>query len=233
MNIVYCCDIVDDNHPCFGDRLHGGLCLPKLCQCCLIAIAVAERSNLHVVKRKISLTPEFSPTVDKGFLLFKVKHPLIMVGFPLVPEGTSDRETDESMDHAVVEHGGILVASKRSQLTWIARTGRQYFFGIDGGLRFGGPILDRVDVRRQSLAVLRGTGSPTDDRLVNPLKSFHTLESNRRSPWLNTGTTPRRINDADGYIQFLMQLASHVITASRKVACSLRRADLPTRIEIV
>ena len=60
MNVPKCRDVVDDHHAGVWDLLHSGLSFPELRKDGWIFVAVLKRSDLNVVKREVTLLPEFS-----------------------------------------------------------------------------------------------------------------------------------------------------------------------------
>jgi hypothetical protein len=105
-----------------------------------------KRCNLYVVKGEVSLSPERAPAVDQRSFLFEIEHAFAVVRFPLVPDGPADRKADERMNHAVVEHGRVLVAGVRREFWRIGRARGQKFIRVDKRFRAGDPGIEGLDV---------------------------------------------------------------------------------------
>ena len=195
MNIVECRDVVDDDHRGPGNGgLHCRLDLPEFRKRRRIGIAVSKRCDLDVVERKVPLTPSLSPALDQRLFLFEIDHSFLVIGFALVPNRSSNRKTDDRMNHAVVEHRRVLIATKRGQLIREAWTRGEQLLAAGRGLGLEQPFLKCFDVFPKSFLVRRRSRGSTHDGLIDSLQSIDALEPHGWDPGLDPRAAPRGIH---------------------------------------
>ena len=222
MNVVQRRNVIDHHHAGLRYRLLScSLSLPELCQHRRILTAIVERSNLHVIKRKLA-TPQCSPPTHQRLHLLQIQHPLTVIALALIPDRATNRKSRQHVDHPVVQHCRSRIALKRSQLRRKCRTGthlRPRLQALTSPLQ---PGFRCFEVRPQPRFILRGSRSPADDRLRNVRQRGNLLKTHRRSPRLNPSPTPGRIHQANRHIQFLMQPPRHVVAAGCEPSHCLR-----------
>ena len=90
----------------------------------------------------------------------------------------------------------------------------------------------RAEVSGELLLQLRILVRALAKRIGGGLETRHAIKAVRRSPRLNVSAAVRRMDDADGTLERLLQFLAKVVTHRRELARRLRRSHRPSALAI-
>ena len=190
-----------------------------------------EIGQLHPEERKLGI-PAAAPIGDQRAQLQSVQFRILAVGiaFALIPDRAADGVRDQRVDHPVEQIRGTILIQAR--VDGRRRTARQLGTGLarclGGGLPFGFLGFEgRLCRRWIGLGDLLLPCVADRCQLVDPGLSC------LRSPCLDRRPAPGRVDQANGHLQFTMQLTAKEIGGRRKPADRFGTAYDPASLAIV
>ncbi len=183
--------------------------------------------ELYDEEGEVAQAPGCAPVLDEGGKKGLVFGKALGVCFALVPDGAADGEVNDGENHAVVEHGGGIGAGGFGRLGGEL----QGSSGLGGsGLRGGfesGIVLDFLDgffIVGQG----RGVGVPGGLMAVEyGLERGDAFQAGLADPGFDIGAAPGAVDEADGDVEFAVELFAEVIGDAGEAGSALGRADLP------